>query len=61
VLLHRLFQRKRPWAIQHILHIFGNKKASDSTEEALLEFLSKKPGSERAHAVEKEFLKDLRV
>lgn len=48
--------------IQRILHIFGKKEEPDSTEE-LLDFLSKKPGSEeRANAVEEvDFLKDLRT
>jgi hypothetical protein len=49
--------------IQRILQVFGKKEEPASTEEALLNFLSKKPGTEeRASAVEDvEFLKDLRT
>ena len=49
--------------IQRVLQMFGKKEEPDSNEEALLEFLSKKPGTEeRANAVEEvEFLKDLRT
>ena len=49
--------------IERILQVFGKKEEPDSTEEALLDFLSKKPGTqERANAVEEvEFLKDLRT
>jgi hypothetical protein len=46
-----------------ILQAFGKKGEPDSTEEVLLDFLSKKPGTkERANAVEEvDFLKDLRT
>ena len=49
--------------IQRILQMFGKKEEPDSTEEALLDFLSKKPGTEeRANVVEEfDFLKDLRT
>lgn len=49
--------------IARILEMFGKRKEPESTEEALLDFLSKKPGSEeRASAVKEiEFLKDLRT
>ena len=49
--------------IQRVLQMFGKKEEPDSTEEALLDFLSKKPGTdERASAVEEvDFLKDLRT
>jgi hypothetical protein len=49
--------------LERILLIFGKKEEPDSTEEVLLDFLSKKPGTEeRASAVEEvEFLKDLRT
>jgi hypothetical protein len=49
--------------IQRVLQMFGKKEEPDSNEEALLDFLSKKPGTEeRANAVEEvEFLKDLRT
>ena len=49
--------------IRRVLQMFGKKEEPDSTEEALLDFLSKKPGTEeRASAVEDvEFLKDLRT
>jgi hypothetical protein len=49
--------------IQRVLQIFGKKEEPDSTEEVLLDFLSKKHGTEeRAGAVEEvEFLKDLRT
>ena len=48
---------------QRVLQMFGKKEEPDSTEEALLDFLSKKPGTEeRASAVEEvDFLKDLRT
>jgi hypothetical protein len=46
-----------------ILQVFGEKEEPDNTEEALLDFLSKKPETEeRARAVEEvDFLKDLRT
>jgi hypothetical protein len=49
--------------IQRVLQLFGKKEEPDSTEETLLDFLSKKPGTqERASAVEEvDFLKDLRT
>jgi hypothetical protein len=49
--------------LESILLMFGKKEEPDSTEEVLLDFLSKKPGTEeRASAVEEvEFLKDLRT
>jgi hypothetical protein len=50
--------------IERILLIFGRKEEeSESADEALLDFLSKKPGTEdRANAVKGiEFLKDLRT
>jgi hypothetical protein len=49
--------------IERILQVFEKKEEPDSTEEALLDFLSKKPGTEeRASVVEEvEFLKDLRT
>jgi hypothetical protein len=49
--------------IQRVLQMFGKKEEPDSTEEALLDFLSKKPSTvERASAVEEvDFLKDLRT
>jgi hypothetical protein len=49
--------------IQRVLEMFGKKKEPASTEEALLDFLSKKPDTEeRARAVEEvDFLKDLRT
>jgi hypothetical protein len=49
--------------IELILQAFGKKQEPDSTEEALLDFLSKKPGTkERATAVEEvDFLRDLRT
>ena len=49
--------------IARILRILGKKEEPNSTEEVLLDFLSKKPGAEeRASAVEEvEFLKDLRT
>ena len=49
--------------IQRVLQMFGKKEEPDSTEEALLDFLSKKPDTEeRARAVEEvDFLKDLRT
>ncbi|WP_426525638.1 hypothetical protein [Bradyrhizobium sp. McL0615] len=49
--------------IELILQAFTKKEKPDSTEEALLDFLSKKPGTDaRAKAVEEvEFLKDLRT
>ena len=49
--------------LDRVLQIFGRKEEPDSSDEALLDFLSKKPGTEeRANAVEEvEFLKDLRT
>lgn len=50
--------------IERILLMFGRKEEEpESADEALLQFLSKKPGTEdRASAVEEiEFLKDLRT
>ena len=49
--------------LELILQGFGKKVEPDSTEEVLLDFLSKKPGTEeRANAVEEvDFLKDLRT
>jgi hypothetical protein len=49
--------------LHRILEVFGRKEEPDSTEEALLDFLSRKPGTEeRASAVEEvDFLKDLRT
>jgi hypothetical protein len=49
--------------IERIMQVFGMKDEPDSTEEAVLDFLSKKPGTEeRARAVEEvDFLKDLRT
>jgi hypothetical protein len=49
--------------IELIRQAFGKKEEPDSTEEVLLDFLSKKPGTEeRASAVEEvEFLRDLRT
>jgi len=49
--------------IERILQVFGKKEKPDSTEEVLLDFLSKKPGTkERSTAVdEADFLKDLRT
>jgi hypothetical protein len=49
--------------IEHILQVFGKKIEPDGTEETLLDFLSKKPGTEeRTRAVEEvDFLKDLRT
>jgi len=49
--------------IELILQAFGKKQEPDSTEEALLDFLSKKPDTEeRATAVEEvDFLRDLRT
>jgi|GEM_PF-7110656 len=49
--------------IQRVLQMFGRKEEADSTEETLLDFLSKKPDTEeRARAVEEvDFLKDLRT
>ena len=49
--------------IERILQMFGKKEEPESTEEALLDFLSKKPGTEeRSAAVEEmDFLKDLRT
>jgi hypothetical protein len=46
-----------------ILEVFGKKEEPDSTKEAILDFLSKKPGTEeRTRAVEEvDFLKDLRT
>ena len=49
--------------IELIRQAFGKKEEPDGTEETLLDFLSKKPGTdERANAVEQvDFLKDLRT
>lgn len=49
--------------IELIFSVLGKKEGPDSTEEVLLDFLSKKPGTEeRADAVEEvDFLKDLRT
>ena len=49
--------------IARILRMFGKKEEPNSTEEVLLDFLSKKPGTkERARAVEEvNFLNDLRT
>ena len=49
--------------IDRILQVFGKKEESESTEEVLLDFLSKKPGTEDRSAAEEEvdFLKDLRT
>ena len=50
--------------IDRILQVLGKKeKQPESTEEVLLDFLSKKPGTkERSTAVEEvDFLKDLRT
>jgi hypothetical protein len=49
--------------IERILQVFGKKEAPERTEEVLLDFLSKKPGTEERSAVveEVEFLKDLRT
>jgi hypothetical protein len=49
--------------IELILQAFGKREEPDSTEEVLLDFLSKKPNTdERAAAVEEvDFLKDLRT
>jgi hypothetical protein len=49
--------------MERILQVFGRKEEPDSTQEALLDFLSKKPDTEeRARAVEEvDFLKDLRT
>ena len=49
--------------IESILRVFGKKENSDSTEEVLLDFLSKKPGTEERSAAvaEVDFLKDLRT
>ena len=49
--------------IRRVFQMFGKKEEPDSTEEVLLDFLSKKPGTEeRANAVEEvDFLKDLRT
>lgn len=46
-----------------ILQMFRKKEEPDSTEEAVLDFLSKKPGTEeQARAVEGiDFLNDLRT
>ena len=46
-----------------ILRALGKTEEPDSTQEILLDFLSKKPGTEeRANAVEEvDFLKDLRT
>jgi hypothetical protein len=48
---------------ERILQMSGKKEEPDSTEEALLDFLSKKPGTEeRTRAVDEvDFLKDLRT
>jgi hypothetical protein len=60
-----LFFRERTMGtlIEHILQVFGKKIEPDGTEETLLDFLSKKPGTEeRTRAVEEvDFLKDLRT
>jgi hypothetical protein len=49
--------------IERVLLMFGKKEEPDSSEEVLLDFLSKKPGTEeRASVVEEvDFLKDLRT
>jgi hypothetical protein len=48
--------------IERILRVFGKKENSDSTEEILLDFLSKPGTEERSSAVaEVDFLKDLRT
>lgn len=49
--------------IELILQALGKKEEPESTEEVLLDFLSKKPGTEeRANAVDEvDFLKDLRT
>jgi hypothetical protein len=49
--------------IERILQAFGKKEEPDSAEEVLLDFLSKKPGTEERSAVveEVDFLKDLRT
>ena len=49
--------------IERILQAFGQRKEPEGTDEVLLDFLSKKPGTEeRAAAVEEvDFLKDLRT
>ena len=49
--------------IERILQVFGKKEEPDSTGEVLLDFLSKKPGTEERSAVveEVDFLKDLRT
>lgn len=49
--------------IELIRQAFGKKEEPGSSEEVLLDFLSKKPGTEeRASAVEDvEFLRDLRT
>lgn len=49
--------------MQLIRQAFGKKEEPDSAEEALLDFLSKKPGTdERASVVEQvDFLKDLQT
>ena len=49
--------------IKRILQLFGKKEDPETTEEVLLKFLSKKPGTkERSAAVEEvDFLKDLRT
>jgi hypothetical protein len=49
--------------IERILRVFGKKENSDSTEEVLLDFPSKKPGTEERSAAvaEVDFLKDLRT
>lgn len=49
--------------IQRVLQLFRKKEQPDGTDEAVLDFLSKKPGTEeRARVVDGvDFLKDLRT
>lgn len=49
--------------VERVLRAFGRREEPDSTDEVLLDFLSKKPGTEeRAAAVEEvDFLKDLQT